>query len=264
MNVAVVGATGRMGQAVLRLIKDEGLTLVGAVARASSPAIGRDAGEVAGVGPLGAAVSPDLASGLLGAECVIDFSSPEMTKDVLHLAAKKGIAVVSGTTGLPPETLRAIDQAAEKVAVLWASNMSLGVQVLAELAKQATRMLPGFDLEIVEVHHKLKADAPSGTALSLLGAIQEVREARAVTGRQGRPGARMEDEVGVMAVRGGDVIGDHSIHFLGPGERLEITHRATNRDLFARGALRAARIVGGLPKGRYTMADIARIIAGGL
>ena len=159
---------------------------------------------------------------------------------------------------------RAIDQAAEKVAVLWASNMSLGVQVLAELAKQATRMLPGFDLEIVEVHHKLKADAPSGTALSLLGAIQEVREARAVTGRQGRPGARMEDEVGVMAVRGGDVIGDHSIHFLGPGERLELTHRATNRDLFARGALRAARIVGGLPKGRYTMADIARIIAGGM
>jgi 4-hydroxy-tetrahydrodipicolinate reductase len=261
-NVAVVGAAGRMGQAILRLVAAEGLTLVGAVEDGRSPAVGRDAGELAGVGSVGVAVSPDLSSGLLGADVVIDFSTPEVTKQVLHVAAKKGVAIVSGTTGLGVDVLAALDDAAAHVAVLWASNMSLGVQVLAELSRQAARMLPGFDVEIVEAHHRLKADAPSGTAKSLLEAVQSVREGRAVTGREGRPGARMDDEIGVFALRGGDVIGDHTVHFLGPGERLELTHRATNRDLFARGALRAARVLASKPKGRYTMADVAKSLLG--
>lgn len=261
MNVTIVGAGGRMGQAILRLLASEGLTLVGAVEHAGFDKLGADAGELAGAGQLGVAVSPDIAAGLLGADVVIDFSTPETAKDVARLAGKRGVALVSGTTGLGEDALRAFDEAAKSVAVLWASNMSLGVQVLAELARQAAKMLPGFDVEIVETHHRKKADAPSGTAKTLALAIQEVREGRSVTGRDGMPGPRMDDEIGVMALRGGDVIGDHTVHLLGQGERLELTHRATNRELFARGALRAATVIGKQEKGRYTMRDVARILA---
>jgi 4-hydroxy-tetrahydrodipicolinate reductase len=147
---------------------------------------------------------------------------------------------------------------AEVVPVLWAPNTSLGVQVLAELVAEAVRRLgPGFDVEIVETHHKAKVDSPSGTATRLVEAVREGRRAtRPVFGREGNVGPRAEEEVGVFAVRGGDVIGDHTVHVLGLGERLELTHRATSRDLFARGALRAARFVCGKPPGRYTMAHV--------
>lgn len=261
MQVTVVGAGGRMGQAIIRLLAAEGHTLVGAVEHGGFDKLGADAGELAGAGQLGVVISPDIAAGLLGADCVIDFSTPEVTKDVCRLAGKRGVAIVSGTTGLGDDVLRALDEAAKHVAVLWSSNMSLGVQVLAELARQAAKMLPGFDVEIVEVHHRRKADAPSGTAKTLVEAIQEVREGRSVMGRDGMPGPRLDDEIGVMALRGGDVIGDHTVHLLGHGERIELTHRATNRELFARGALRAATVIGKLPKGRHTMRDVARVLA---
>jgi len=259
MRLALFGATGRMGLSIARLAHAAGdIQLVGAIAAGSDPALGRDLGELAGVGPLGVAVSADLASGLLGAEVVIDFSTASATRPLFVTAAKQGVAVVSGTTLLGELELAALDQAARVVPVVWAANMSRGVEVLAEVVKHAlSRLGAEFDAEIVEVHHRRKIDAPSGTALRLAKAVAEARpSARLLSGREGEVGARTPAEVAVLAVRGGDVIGDHTVHLLGDGERLELTHRATSRDLFARGALAAARFTVGRAPGRYTIADV--------
>ncbi|MFO0592609.1 MAG: 4-hydroxy-tetrahydrodipicolinate reductase [Polyangiaceae bacterium] len=258
MKLAVCGASGRMGLAVVRLAHAEGIPIVGAIVSAQSEALGRDVGELAGVGALGVAVDSHAQGGLIGADAVIDFSSPKALPDVAHTASRLGIAIVSGTTRLDAEAERMLDAAAKKVPVLWAPNTSVGVHVLKELAAAAARALgPGFDVEIVEAHHRGKVDAPSGTATAIAAAVKSVREGlREVRGRDGNVGPREADEIGVFAMRGGDVIGEHTVHFLGHGERIEITHRATNRDLFARGALRAARFLVGKPAGRYTMADV--------
>jgi 4-hydroxy-tetrahydrodipicolinate reductase len=259
MRLAVFGATGRMGAAVLRLAQAAGdVQIVGAMAAAADPALGRDVGEVVGLGTLGVAVGADVASGLLGAEVVIDFSTASAVRPLLAAAAKAGVAIVSGTTNLGPTELAALDQAASLVPVVWAPNMSRGVAVLAELVRQAVRRLgTEFDVEIVEVHHRRKVDAPSGTALRLAEAVEEARSGLdRVTGRSGQVGARRAEELGVLAVRGGDVIGDHSVHILGDGERLELTHRATDRELFARGALAAARFARGRAPGRYSLTDV--------
>ncbi len=258
MRLAIHGVTGRMGQAVTRIAASEGVSIVGAIASSGSAGLGRDAGEIAGAGAVGTLVTADAGSGLLGADVVIDFSQPAALPHLLKLAMHKKIAVVSGTTRLDATGERLLDEAAKVVPVLWAANTSLGVQVLAELVTLAVQKLGlGFDVEIVETHHRAKIDAPSGTAERLRLAVEEARgELMRVPGREGNVGPRRPDEIGVFAVRGGDVIGDHTIHLLGPGERLELTHRATNRDLFARGALRAARFLHGKPPGRYTMADL--------
>lgn len=258
MKVAVHGATGRMGQCVVRIAAAEGASIVGAIASVRSAGLGRDAGELAGIGNLGVAVSDDTAAGLLGADVVIDFSRADALPHLLHLATRAKVAVVSGTTRLDAVCERLLGEAAKVVPVLWAPNTSIGVQVLAELVTLAVQKLgAGFDVEIVETHHRAKIDAPSGTAERLLRAVEEARgELAHVHGREGNVGPRRAEEIGVHAVRGGDVIGEHAIHLLGPGERIELTHRATSRDLFARGALRAARFVGGRPAGRYTMADV--------
>ena len=258
MRLAIHGVTGRMGQAVTRIAASEGVSIVGAIASTGSAGLGRDAGEIAGAGAVGTLVTADAGSGLLGADVVIDFSQPSALPHLLKLAMHKKIAVVSGTTRLDATGERLLDEAAKIVPVLWAANTSLGVQVLAELVTLAVQKLGlGFDVEIVETHHRAKIDAPSGTAERLRLAVEEARgELQRVPGREGNVGPRKPDEIGVFAVRGGDVIGDHTIHLLGPGERLELTHRATNRDLFARGALRAARFLHGKPPGRYTMADL--------
>jgi len=258
MKIAVVGAAGRMGQTIVRLAAAEGLSIVGAVDSPQSKHLGRDVGEVVGAGNIGVAIGNDIAAGLLGADVVIDFSTPEALSRVLSAARRQKVAVVSGTTRLDAATEKKLDEAATEVPVLWAPNTSLGVQVLAEIVAEAVRRLgPGFDVEIVETHHKAKVDSPSGTATRLADVVREARKGlRTVTGREGNVGPRAEDELGVFAVRGGDVIGDHAVHILGLGERLEITHRATNRDLFARGALRAARYLAGKPAGRYSMADV--------
>jgi 4-hydroxy-tetrahydrodipicolinate reductase len=177
--------------------------------------------------------------------------------ELTRLSARLEVALVSGTTGVTD--LRPLDEAATQIPVLWAPNMSLGIQVLSELAAEAARRLgPDFDLEITEVHHRKKVDSPSGTAVRLADAVREVRPLRPVSGRQGIVGARPSDELGIFALRGGDVIGDHTVHLLGPGERLELTHRATSRDLFALGALRAARWIAGKPARRYSLADVLR------
>lgn len=258
MRVTIHGASGRMGQAVARLAAAEGAEIVGAVVSPHSKAIGRDVGELCGAGVLGVEVSADTASSLLGADAVIDFSTAAALPHLLQLAARHRVAVVSGTTRLDATCERLLDEAAKVAPVLWAPNTSVGVQVLAELVTLAAEKLGlGFDVEIVEAHHRAKVDAPSGTAERLRKAVEEARaELRPVYGREGNAGPRKAEEIAVLAMRGGDVIGDHHVHFLGQGERLELTHRATSRDLFARGALRAARFLAGKAPGRYTMADV--------
>lgn len=258
LKLAVCGATGRMGRTVVRLCQEsDGIELVGACAASGDAHLGEDAGALAGVATAGVAVTDDMAAALLGADVVVDFSLPAALNELTRLAARRKVALVSGTTGVTD--LGPLDEAAAQVPVLWAPNMSLGIQVLSELAAEAARRLgPDFDIEITEVHHRKKVDSPSGTAVRLGEAVREVRHLRPVSGRQGIVGARPSDELGVFALRGGDVIGDHTVHFFGPGERLELTHRATNRDLFALGALRAARWIAGKPARRYTLADVLR------
>lgn len=259
MKLAVFGASGRMGQAVVRLAHAASdIQLVGAISGAQDPLLGRDVGELSGIGAIGVELTPDVSAGLLGAEAVIDFSVAPAVPTLFAAAEKAGVGVVSGTTGLDEKGLAALERAATKVPVVWTANMSLGVQVLAELVAQAVKRLGlGYDVEIVETHHRRKVDSPSGTAIRLADAARGVRkELRELRGRDGIVGARTDDEMAVLAIRGGDVIGDHTVHLLGQGERLELTHRATSRDLFAGGAIAAARFIVGKPPGRYTIADV--------
>jgi 4-hydroxy-tetrahydrodipicolinate reductase len=256
MRLAVVGASGRMGRAVVRLAHEAGIEIACAV---GTTEVGRDAGELAGVGPIGTCVVDGLAAlEHARADVVIDFSTPSATLALAAVAAAAGMALVSGTTGLGDDARAALDRASARIPLLWEPNMSVGVHVLTRLVAQAAAALDGWDIELVETHHRAKVDAPSGTALRLADAMQKARASstRLVHGREGKPGPRGAEEIGVHALRGGDVIGDHVVHFLGGGERLELTHRATSRDVFAHGALRAARWIAGRPAGRYTLSDV--------
>jgi 4-hydroxy-tetrahydrodipicolinate reductase len=261
-RLAVLGANGKMGRAVIRIAHAQGMKLVAAIGAGDD--LGKDAGELAGVGALGVKVSGDLQSlKSSGAHVLVDFSTPAVVTNAIEVCASAGIAIASGTTGLGEAENKALDAASSKVAVLWEPNMSVGIYVLSQLVAQAIKALGSdFDIEIVEAHHRLKVDAPSGTALRLAEVAKKARdEASAsashfVTGRDGKPGARKQDEIGVLAMRGGDVIGDHLVHLLGDGERIELTHRASNRDLFARGAVRAGRWLVGKPAGRYSLSDV--------
>jgi 4-hydroxy-tetrahydrodipicolinate reductase len=259
MRIALHGATGRMGQAIVRLVheKREG-QIVGAIAAPDVIEQGRDVGEVAGIGHIGVAVTHDHAIGLLGADVVIDFSHAAAMQPLTRAIKRARVALVSGTTGLAPTDRAALDDLGETVAVLWAANMSPGVEAVAQMARMAAATLgEDYDIEIVETHHRQKVDAPSGTALRLAEAVREGRPDLVLRhGREGRPGPRAANELAVMALRGGDVIGDHTVHLLGLGERIEITHRATQRDVFARGALRAARWLIGKKPGRYALRDL--------
>jgi 4-hydroxy-tetrahydrodipicolinate reductase len=259
VKLALHGASGRMGLAITRLAQNHPeLEIVGAACSSSDRLLGRDLGELAGLGALGVVTSPDVASSLLGAEVVIDFSTASAVAQLALLAARQGVAIVTGTTNLDAGAQRALDKAAEVVPVLAAGNMSLGIQVLAEAVELAVRRLGlGYDVEIVELHHRKKIDSPSGTASRLVEAVKKVRpDVRELRGRDGEVGARTDAEVGVFGVRGGDVIGDHTVYLLGDGERIELTHRASNRDLFAHGALRAAAFLAGKKPGRYVIADV--------
>lgn len=254
-RLAVVGASGRMGRAVVRLAQQAGLDVVCAVAATD---IGRDVGELAGIGAIGTPVADGFAAiEQARADVAIDFSSPGATLALVPIAAAAGTAIVSGTTGLGDDARAALDRAASRVAVIWEPNMSLGVHVLTSLVARAAAELPDWDAEIVETHHRAKVDAPSGTALRLAEAVQRARAGtRLVHGRQGRPRARSTEEIGMHALRGGDIVGDHVVHLFGGGERIELTHRATSRDVFAHGALRAAAWILGKPPGTYTLADV--------
>jgi 4-hydroxy-tetrahydrodipicolinate reductase len=256
MRLAVVGASGRMGRAVVRLAREEGTEIVCAVGMSD---VGRDAGELAGIGAIGTPIVDGLAAiEQAGADVVVDFSSPAATLALAPMAATAKSAIVCGTTGLGEEARSALDRAARYVAVIWEPNMSVGVHVLGRLVAQAVAGLADWDVEIVETHHRAKVDAPSGTALRLADTVRAARAAgaRIVHGRQGKPGPRGADEIGVHAVRGGDVVGDHVVGLLGGGERIELAHRATSRDVFAHGALRAARWIAGRGAGRYTLGDV--------
>lgn len=259
MKLAVAGATGRMGRAVIRLAHQAGdVQLVGGVCGPEDPNSGRDLGELAGVGNLGVAADADVAAAILGAEVVVDFSIANAFVPLVAAVERAGVALVSGTTNLSETDQAALSRASAKVPVLWAPNMSRGVQVLAELVEQAVKRLGlDYDVELVEVHHRRKVDAPSGTAKRLAGAARAARPNLShVTGREGNVGPREPDEMAVMALRGGDVIGDHTVHLIGDHERLELTHRAIDRDLFASGALGAARALMTKVPGLYQLKDV--------
>jgi 4-hydroxy-tetrahydrodipicolinate reductase len=259
VRIAIHGATGRMGRELVRLIhaaKED--QLVGAVAAADAPEQGRDIGEVVGVGALGVSITSDLASGFLGANVVIDFSTAAAVPALTRVAARAKVPLVSGTTALGETGQAAIAELTHVAPVLWSPNMSLGVEVLSRIVRMAVEQLGDeYDAEIVETHHRDKVDAPSGTALRLAEAVRLARTGQTLRhGREGAAGPRRKSELGMLAVRGGDVVGDHTVHLLGNGERLELTHRATQRDMFARGALRAAHWIVGKPPGRYTLGHV--------
>lgn len=261
-RAVIVGATGRMGRALVCAAAEfPQLKITGAVASPGSAGLGRDPGEAAGT-RLGIEVSADLSASLSGADVVIDFSLPHAVADTLAACRAAGKALLIGTTGFAPRPSEAdLHSASREIALLVAPNTSLGVTLLTELVRTAARALPPqFDIEILERHHRLKRDAPSGTALTLAGAAAEGRQLPAEQATAGvgcaRAGLRRQGEIGFAVARGGDAVGEHEVWFAGPGERLALSHQATDRAIFARGALRAALWLAGRPAGRYMMRDI--------
>lgn len=260
LKVAVHGASGRMGRTIVQLVHEaKDMQLHAAVDAETSPMLGRDAGELAGVSAVGVPVTGDIGA-LNGADVVIDFSLPKALPRLFEALNKTRMPLILATTGLDDALWSNVASLSAILPLVAAPNYSLGVAVLYHLAEKASALLSDFDMEIIEMHHRHKVDAPSGTALGLLDAAARGRDVNgrehAVYGRQGHPGARTDREIGVMTLRGGDVIGDHTLILAGPGERLELSHRATNRALFAQGALRAARFVAGKAPGRYTMPQV--------
>jgi 4-hydroxy-tetrahydrodipicolinate reductase len=263
MRIGVLGCAGRMGRAVIgEILTTAGCTLAGGVEQAGHQALGQDLGALAGVDPSGVAVSEEAEALIGAADVVIEFSVPEATAAHVALAAAHGTGHVIGTTGLSKAQEQAIRVAAQRTAIMRAANMSLGVNLLLGLTEQVARTLgaDAFDIEILEMHHKHKVDAPSGTALALGEAAARGRGVKlaeaAERGRDGLPGARRAGAIGFAALRGGDVVGDHVVIFAGAGERLELAHRATDRRIYARGAVIAARWLQGRPAGLYGMADV--------
>jgi 4-hydroxy-tetrahydrodipicolinate reductase len=239
----------------------QGITLAGALEQPGHPQVGRDAGEVAGLPRKGIAVSGSLGEVLPLGEVLIEFTHPESTLEHLRAAAAAGKAVVIGTTGLSPQQVGELEKLAGKTRVVFAPNMSVGVNLMFKVVESVAKVLnDGYDVEIVEAHHRLKKDAPSGTALKLAQVIAQALERDlaevAVYGRQGITGERPKDDIGIMTVRAGDIVGEHTVIFGGIGERLEIIHRAHNRDNFARGAVRAAQWIVNQPPGLYDMQDV--------
>ena len=261
-NVAVLGISGRVGRCLVRAIREApDLTLSGALASPASAALGRDAGEVAQAGPLALAVTADRAAALAGADVAIDFTLPEALSDNLAAAERAGIPLVVGITGLDAARQAEMRRFSERRAILVAPNMSLAANLLFSLAARAAAALPpDYDVEILEAHHRGKADAPSGTALRLgeivAGARGGTLAEHAVYGRLGKTGGRAPGSVGFASLRAGDIVGQHQLLFAGTGETLELVHRTTDRMTFAHGALAAARWILGRPPGLYGMADV--------
>jgi 4-hydroxy-tetrahydrodipicolinate reductase len=287
LNTVIIGAAGRMGRALIRAAAEipNELRICGAVASTVSSSLGKDAGELAGIGRLDVRVTDDLAAALARAEIVIDFSQPHTTRSNLMVcrAARKPLLI--GTTGYPAELTSVFDEAAMEIPLLVAPNTSIGVTLLLELTRIAAKALPAdFDVEIVEAHHRMKKDAPSGTALALGKAAAEGRGdaggARSAGGTTtsthasatdtalaamaaagpatistNRSGERRGGDIGYAVIRGGDIVGDHTVLFAGTGEQITLGHRATDRAIFARGAVRAALWLAAQPAGRYIMSD---------
>jgi 4-hydroxy-tetrahydrodipicolinate reductase len=262
VRIGVIGCTGRMGRMlVAEICAGEGIVLAGGTASPGNANIGRDLGELAGIGLIGLAVGNDPAKLLGDCDVAIEFTAPAATAAHATLAAELGKPIVIGTTALDAEQDAAVRRAAERMPIVWAANTSLGINLLFGLVQEvAARLGPDWDIEIVEMHHKGKVDAPSGTALALGRAAAAARgvdfEAAAQRGRDGITGARKAGAIGFAALRGGDAVGDHQVIFAGMGERLELAHRATNRAIYAKGAVRAACWLVGQPPGLYGMKEV--------
>jgi 4-hydroxy-tetrahydrodipicolinate reductase len=262
MRLIVAGAGGRMGRTLIQAIAaSQGVALAGAVEAAGAAVIGHDSGELAGLGRNGVAVVTDLAPLLAAADGLIDFTVPKATIGFAELLARKGLVHVIGTTGLSAADEAAIAAAAKRAIVVKSGNMSLGVNLMAALVKRVAKTLDAeFDIEILEMHHNRKIDAPSGTAHMLGRAAAEGRGVNlalhGVMSRDGVTGPRRAGDIGFASLRGGTVVGDHSVIFAGPAERIELVHRAEDRMIFARGALKAALWGRGRPPGLYSMADV--------
>jgi len=262
MRLAVMGAAGRMGRALVRAVHESPqCTLAGGTEAPGAESVGADLGDLAGVGALGVHVTDDPLELFTRCEGILDFTSPQATGDYVGLAAQGRIIHVIGTTGLGEADEQRIGNAARHATIVKAGNMSLGVNLLTALTEKVAAALDqDYDIEIVEMHHRHKVDAPSGTALMLGEAAASGRQValddHAVKAREGHTGARRSGDIGFATLRGGDVVGEHTVVFAGQGERVELTHRATDRQIFARGAVKAALWARGKPPGIYSMRDV--------
>jgi 4-hydroxy-tetrahydrodipicolinate reductase len=262
MRLIVAGAGGRMGRTLIKAIAEtNGLTLAGAIDAPGSAVLGRDSGELAGLGANGVAVMADPAPLMAKADGLVDFTIPAATVILAELTSRQGIAHIIGTTGLKDGEEKLVAEAAKKAAIVKSGNFSLGVNLIAALTKRVAKTLDqSFDIEVFEMHHNKKIDAPSGTALMFGRAAAEGRgidlAAHSERGRDGETGARKPGDIGFASLRGGTVVGEHSVIFAGPAERVELVHRAEDRMIFARGALHAALWARGQKPGLYTMADV--------
>lgn len=261
-RIGIIGAAGRMGQMNIRQVTEtEGCIISGATEGPGNPALGKDAGELAGVGALGVALTDDAAAMIANVDAVIDFTVPEATVETARLAAQAGAALIAGTTGLTPEQEEEIVKAARHIPVVRAANMSVGVTLLAALTEQVASTLGiDYDIEILEMHHRHKVDAPSGTALALGEAAARGR--KVVLGdvkqavRDGYTGARTPGDIGFATLRGGDIAGEHEVIFAADGERVILSHKASSRQVFAVGAVRAALWTHNQPPGLYNMRNV--------
>lgn len=261
MKIAIVGASGRMGRMLIEsALKDGGVELVAAIDQPGTLAIGKDAGELVGM-PCGVCVTSGTEVAIAKADCLIDFTRPEGTLEHLAICRRHKVGIVIGTTGFGDEGKQAIADASREIPVVFAPNMSVGVNVVFKLLDTASRILAdGYDIEIVEAHHKHKIDAPSGTALRMGEVVaqalgRDLKEC-AVYGREGVTGERDRSTIGFATVRGGDIVGDHTVMYCGTGERVEISHRAGSRMPYALGSLRAARFLAGKESGLFDMQDV--------
>jgi 4-hydroxy-tetrahydrodipicolinate reductase len=261
-RIGIVGCAGRMGRMLLKVAGEtEGCVIAGGTEAPDSPEQGRDLGAQAGLGELGLAVGADPVALFARSDAVIDFTAPAISVRHAELAAQAEAVLVLGTTGLDEKQDAAVARAAQHATIVQAANMSLGVNVLLALVESAARTLdPDYDIEIVEIHHRYKVDAPSGTALALGKAAAKGRavdlDQVAQKVRDGVTGPRRRGDIGFATLRGGDVAGEHTVALVGDGERIELTHRATNREVFARGAVKAALWARGKPPGLYSMRDV--------
>ena len=261
-DVVIAGAAGRMGSRLVALLQDEqSLKLVAALEAPGHVALGRDAGEVAGIARLGLPITSDPEAVLKRDRILIEFSVPEASLSHLRIVARAGGRAVIGTTGFSATQKKEVTELGRQAPILLSPNMSVAVNVAFRVLADIARMLgDDYDVEITEVHHRFKKDAPSGTALRLAEVVAESLgrdlSKTAVYGRQGLPGERTRTEIGMLSLRSGDVVGEHTVSFGALGERLELTHRAHSRDTYARGALRAARFIAGARPGLYSMQDV--------
>ncbi|MFQ5587764.1 MAG: 4-hydroxy-tetrahydrodipicolinate reductase [Nitrospiria bacterium] len=265
MKIIVSGAAGRMGRAILEsLYEEDELELSAAFEKKGHPALKKDAGDLIGIGTWGTALSEFTKKALQRGDVVIDFTFPQGTVQMVQEAHARGKAMVIGTTGFSKDHLKTVEDAAQKIPIVLSPNMSVGVNVMFKLIAEAAQALgTSYDVEILEIHHRLKKDAPSGTAIRMGEVAAAARNTTLQQSgrftRQGNIGARPGGEIGLQTLRAGDVVGEHTVTFAGPGERIELTHRAHNRNNFARGALMAARWIVNQPPGLYDMMDVLQL-----